>query len=961
MSKDLSNFIQTFSSSLIHLEDAGNEITLDLIKEVVSCNHQATKFFKVQFALTEHDIEKISIDLETQFNVTQEFGHTVQAANHREWLYERMQSADPPETYYWNRLNQYLKSQNELPIKVIASINKVTDHILDLAGDPTIEGEWFRRGMVLGHVQSGKTSNYSALICKAADFGYKVIVLLTGMTNSLRTQTQERINEAFIGRIASNVRAVQNQKIGVGYFSKEGKQNPATLTTLEDDFKMANIRAVAGVRISQLKVPLIFVCKKHSRTLQNLNDYLEQEIKYENHTNIDTTLLLIDDEADNASINTKYDKGEITKINEGIRSILRKFNKRSYIGYTATPFANIFIDIDDEDELLKDDLFPRDFIKSLDAPSNYIGPNRIFKPYPEGDLTYRMIRPINDYLSSDCIPDKHKKDHEIKKMPKSLEQSIRLFFLSKAIRMYRGDEKKHCTMMVNVTIFTLVQGSIEEKIQEYLDQLREDIMMNCNSESPDKDSVMYILEREYKKEFKNFKSIDYFDENFIDELDEKDQNNLNSNNYAYPEWDLIKKFLIRFIKSVDVVTINSSSKDELKYDKKHPRTTIVIGGYALSRGLTLEGLCISYVIRKASAYDTLMQMGRWFGYRQNYEDLCRLFLPSDSILYYQDITLAIDELRSEIKQMESYNLTPLDFGLKVREHPEAIRITAANKMRSAEKFIEEIGYAGQKIETHTHYTENKYNEINIKEAKSFFKKLGPNLNNHKYFYPSDWTSESVIWKNVSVDRILEFLRNIKIPNKCRELFITNEKNSLATDFIEEKKELLKNWTVLFNNANTRNNIMEANNLIEGINFIPRKRNKAQYINEKEDCFIFNGQKRMSDSNDIRLSFYQEEYNDLLENFRKVPNFQMTKFNYWLKFKIDKPILVFYVIDLSSEDPEFKFSPSNKIISLAIHFPFDDRLKKVKKEYYGNRIKQMEESEAYQLSLNLQTDEDYEYE
>ena len=153
-----------------------------------------------------------------------------------------------------------------------------------------------------------------------------------------------------------------------------------------------------------------------------------------------------------------------------------------------------------------------------------------------------------------------------------------------------------------------------------------------------------------------------------------------------------RKFLIRFIKSVDVVTINSNSKDELKYDKKHPRTTIVIGGYALSRGLTLEGLCISYVIRKASAYDTLMQMGRWFGYRQNYEDLCRLFLPSDSILYYQDITLAIDELRSEIKQMESYNLTPLHFGLKVREHPEAIRITAANKMRSAEKFIEENTY-----------------------------------------------------------------------------------------------------------------------------------------------------------------------------------------------------------------------------------------------------------------------------
>ncbi|MDC3172346.1 Z1 domain-containing protein [Alphaproteobacteria bacterium] len=959
MSRDLSNIILQFSSMLINLEDQGEELTLDLIKQVVSCNHPATSFFKERYDLKDNEIENISIDLETQFNITQEFGHAVQAAQHEEWLFKRRQSDEAPETYYWDRLNRYLKHQNELPNKVIISIDKVTDHILDLAGDPTTSGEWFRRGMVLGHVQSGKTSNYSALICKAADYGYKVIVLLTGMTNSLRTQTQQRINETFVGREASDIKSVQKRRIGVGLFSKEGRQNPATLTTNESDFKTANVKAVGGLRISQLKVPLIFVCKKHSGTLQNLNEYFEQEIKEANKKNIDTTLLLIDDEADNASINTKYDKGEITKINEGIRLILKKFNKKSYIGYTATPFANIFIDINDEDDLLKDDLFPRDFIKSLDAPTNYIGPNRIFKPYPEGDLAYRMIRSISDYRDSDCIPDKHKKNHVIEKIPESLEQAIRLFILAKAIRVFRGDGKKHCTMMVNVTIFTDVQSNIEGKIQEYLDEMRDDIIMNCNIETPDQGSVMHILEKEYEKEFKNFKSIDYFDDNFMEELDEKDLNNLKVNNYKYPKWDDIKKLLIKSVQNVEVLTINSKG-GELKYEKKFPKTVIAIGGYALSRGLTLEGLCISYVIRKASAYDTLMQMGRWFGYRQNYEDLCRLFLPLDSILYYQGITEAIDELRSEIKQMESYNLTPLDFGLKVREHPEAIRITAANKMRSAEKFTVEIGFAGQKIETHTHFSDNKNNDINLKEARLFFSKLGPNLKNHNYFFPDEWKNESVIWQDVPVDNIIRFLNKIKIPNKCRELFVTKENTSLVTDFIEEMRGLLQNWTVLFNNSNTQSNF--ENCIVEGINFISRKRNKAEFTDDDEKYFIFNKQKRMSDSNDIRLSFLEDEYKNLRKSFEQSsPNPEMSKFNYWLKSKITKPILVFYIIDISTGNEKFPFRPAQDIISLAIHFPKNESLKKVKKEYYLNRIKQMEESEAYQLSLNLQTDEDFEYE
>ena len=891
------NSIQIFTGILSMLSE-NEDITLDLIRDVVSCKHELSIGFKNSNLISEEQIDSTIRELETQFQITQEFGNIVHEIEYVPWLKEKMQSDSAIDRYYWNRLHKYLRIKNELPIRVVSALDRVTDQILDLAGDPTKEGDWFRRGMVLGHVQSGKTSNYSALICKAADHGYKVIVLLTGISNSLRTQTQERINETFIGTNASNNSVVQNTTIGVGHHSTEGKLNPISMTTLEDDFLITNRRLLGGVRISQTKVPLIFVCKKNKDTLQNLKDYFSLEIVNDKGEYISNTpLLLIDDEADNASINTRYDKGEITAINNGVRAILNKFNQRSYVGYTATPFANIFIDIDDEDELLKDDLFPRDFIKSLDPPSNYIGPNRIFKPFPEGDLSHRMVRIINDFSKE--IPLKHKKTHTLNKLPESLQMAIRVFILIKAIRIYRGDSKKHSTMMINVTVYNNVQENIEENVLEYIKMLKDDVILNVNKPNPDSQNKVQLFEQDYVREFKNFNPSDDFDDDYISEYNENFTEEFNNKKYEYPEWFEIKNNLLKVFNNIEVITVNGLSVKKakkgqgevLKYQDNNPKTIIAIGGYALSRGLTLEGLCVSYVIRKASAYDTLMQMGRWFGYRQNYEDLCRLYLPLDSKIFYQGVTEAIDELRLEIKQMEALDYTPLDFGLKVREHPGSIRITAANKMRSAEKIIVEIGLGGKTIETHTHFVNDKYNNENREQAKILFKEIGPPLIDHNFYYPKEWKHQSIIWNNISVEKIISFLQKIKVPNHCRDLHITNDNSSLALDFIEEKKDLLKNWTVVVNNEVNPTNKDKKNKIMEDISFFPRKRNKAVYL-DNEKTFIFNKQKRMSDSSDVRLSFTKEKFKELENIFLQGENTRSSQLNFFLKNNIQNPIIVF---------------------------------------------------------------------
>ena len=318
------------------------------------------------------DLEQLAKEIEARFGVTMGLGAMVDDVSFRPWLDDAKASIEP---FYWERYKKLLLKTG-LPQDVVTSTDFVTDRILSRLGNPRLEEKWDRRGMVVGHVQSGKTANYSGLICKAADAGYRLIIVIAGIHNNLRNQTQARIDEGFIGR--DTAKAGQNRgdhAIGVGLF--DDRNVPVSLTSAKRDFH----KETASTNTSQIdsyKVPVVLVIKKNPSTLKNLLDWLRDNSAKGDDLMIDQPMLLIDDEADNASINTKYAKDEVTKINAQIRDLLATFHRSCYVGYTATPFANIFVDPDQYDDALKEDLFPRHFIIGLDAPTNYFGASKVF-------------------------------------------------------------------------------------------------------------------------------------------------------------------------------------------------------------------------------------------------------------------------------------------------------------------------------------------------------------------------------------------------------------------------------------------------------------------------------------------------------------------------------------------------------------------------------------------------------
>ena len=298
--------------------------------------------------------EILAREFEERNGISMGLGAVVTSEDFEPWLDEAKQHIDP---FYWKRYREHL-IWTGLPKDVVIKLDAITDNTLGRMGNPQKNVAWDSKGMVVGHVQSGKTANYTGLICKAADAGYRLIIVIAGIHNNLRNQTQQRIDEGFIGRDTGRMSKAgkSNRRVGVGLF--DDRNVPVSLTTTIDDFK----KAVATTNKSQIdsyKVPVVLVIKKNYSTLGNLIDWLKENSSHGDEEMISQPMLLIDDEADNASINTKFGKKEVTRINGQIRELLGLFHRSCYVGYTATPFANIFIDPDQEDDMLGEDLFPR--------------------------------------------------------------------------------------------------------------------------------------------------------------------------------------------------------------------------------------------------------------------------------------------------------------------------------------------------------------------------------------------------------------------------------------------------------------------------------------------------------------------------------------------------------------------------------------------------------------------------
>lgn len=584
-----------------------------------------------------------------------------EAQHDEEWVNKR----EFDKTYATAYAEQ-LQRQNWHPTVVNTLLNVDASKILGLLQDPTSDGAWNRRGLVIGHVQSGKTANYMGVIAKAADAGYKFIIVIAGVHNNLRRQTQERIDEGFIGRSSDPSSRV---KIGVGL--SVGYPQPATLTNVNDDFN-ENTASRMGWQLNDFSKPIILIIKKNVRTLDALHKWLKAMNARGDGRISDVPMLMIDDEADNASINTNKEDIDPTRTNAGIRTILGLFTKSCYIGYTATPFANIFINPDRYDPEAREELFPKDFIYLLDAPTTYFGPEKVFLDETASAGILSSIDDCEAYL-----PFSHKSGSPVPELPPSLYGALNEFIVARAIRNLRGQDRKHCSMLINVSRFVSIQKEVKGFIDLRVEKLRDAV--KANYMMPEEVSA----KNNYMAELKSTFESEFSDSGFF--------------------WSEVKRTLWGVFTHLRTYVINSKSDETLNYKKYEEDgtglTAIAIGGLSLSRGLTIEGLTISYMYRNTRMYDTLMQMGRWFGYRPGYEDLCRVHLPQDSINWYSHIAGASEELRQQIRRMRKVGLSPKDFGLYVQSHPDSLLITATNKMRSGEKITLNQNYTGKLIES----------------------------------------------------------------------------------------------------------------------------------------------------------------------------------------------------------------------------------------------------------------------
>jgi hypothetical protein len=537
--------------------------------------------------------------------------------------------------------------------------------------------------------------------------------------------------------------------------------------------------AAGTVNVPMGDAPVIFVVKKNGSVLKNLLEWLLAESASDvNGERIvrGMPLLLIDDEADNASINTK-DKtdgrtdSDVTVINARIRCLLKGFEKSAYVGYTATPFANIFVDPDARTEQHGGDLFPKDFIVNIRPSGDYVGPTRVFGLDGDPDAGVEasdplpIVRRVDDFMA--FLPQGHKKDFVPTGLPESLRRAIKCFVISCAARRARGQLGKHNSMLVHVTRFIAVQGRVRDLVLEELKGIQRRLEYGDGARTP---SILEEFRAEWDSEF-----VPVFD-------------TIRDVGCKNVSWAQVENELRTVALGIRVFTINGTAKDALEY-KDHEQVglnVIAIGGDKLSRGLTLEGLSISYFLRTSKMYDTLMQMGRWFGYRPGYLDLCRLFTTGTLISWYKHIALAEEELKREFDNMAAAGMTPSDYGLRVRTHPDGMIVTSLNKMLHSRTMF--LSWAGTLVQTAQISKKRDVVADNLKATETFVGKLGP----------EEYRSGNIIWHDIAPETVCAFLRSTNYPAASIKACGPH-----VADYIEKQAAIgeLTNWTVAMVSGN----------------------------------------------------------------------------------------------------------------------------------------------------------------
>lgn len=802
-------------------------------------------------------IRELAKQMEREFAVSLGPAHTI-TSDHRPWLRAKAHQID---FHYWRRYRDFLVDKG-FGAKVVNTLTQITDNILDLAGDPEAPGEWSRRGLVVGHVQSGKTANYLGVINKAADAGYRLIVLIAGTHNNLRSQTQERVDEGFVGRDSDQILSRQANAVPLGVGWIERSFSAVAYTSRGTDFARARAEGL-GIPIHNLAQPAIFVIKKNPSILRNLIDWLSGTTA--RHGRLDMPMLVIDDEADNASVNTSQDPDRPNTINRLIRELLQLSSRNTYIGYTATPFANIFIDPDTMDDVLGDDLFPRHFIIGLDAPTNYVGAREFFLNEESAHLTVDLED------TESWLPASHRIEHEVEGLHYTLIDAIGCYVVSKAIRILRQQGRQHHSMLVNVSRFTRVQGDVAQLIAAYL-QLLKDAIQNRHAlsvQSALHDPYMRGLHRVWQQHYAHLPE----------------------------QWPQIQQSLHEAAASMSVVEINASrNSGSLEY-RAHAGTglnVIAVGGNSLSRGFTLEGLTVSYFLRNTQMYDTLLQMGRWFGYRDGFGDLCRLFIKPEAHDWYAFIAEASEELRDEIRRMETANLTPQDFGLAVRSHPGSLLVTARNKMRTAKDIVREVGLADRLVESTVIHAGGDAQQINVDQVHRLVSAL-INSNAPEPVGSRDG-ARSQLFRAVEPEAVMEFVSAFLIHRGNPDM-----QTGPLLEYIRRRN--FGEWDVVMisNSAAAASDIVEVEGLRIGL-----QRRRVDLVLEVDGLKVSGDKRRVASRGIEQIGLTDDQMRAAHEAHRVAQQTQdagPTISDRFFRHERSRPLLMLHLIRASSDIPE----------------------------------------------------------
>lgn len=824
-------------------------------------------------------------------------------ADHQSWYF--VQENDG---FYWERYRAYLKSIKRWGLEVIKRLNDTTDGIMDDLGDPKDSARPFqRRGLLLGDVQSGKTATYTAVCNKASDAGYRVIIVLAGMMENLRVQTQERLDAEFVGvesKYTLDKKAdqeIRNMPVGVGRIPPNNPDKRiACFTSVATDFNKATLKAL-GLSLRTLNGTALFVVKKNKSVLNNLYKWLVENNADHESGMIDLPLLLIDDEADNASVNTNSEEKDPTAINRAIRSILNCFRQASYLGITATPFANIFINPESETDEATRDLFPKDFLTVLPTPDLYIGADKIFgsgdaDEWHEDGIQARIdgqyagsIIPIENEEQEGFFVFKHKKElaDQLNDLPESMLKAVRYFIVATAISDLRKDNNEHRSMLINVSRFTKVQNRVADLVEEYVSSIKSDLENYAQ------------LQQESAMKIRNIAAL------------EDTWNEFNSEYAAGINWsEFLKGYLFKAARRIEVRSVNqvhgASALNYYEY-KNIGMRVIAVGGNSLSRGLTLEGLCVSYFYRNTMMYDTLLQMGRWFGYRPNYDDLFKVWMGEDAIDWYGYITDAVNELKDELRKMERQHQTPAQFGLKVRQAPGSLLITARNKMRTATSVKRPITVSGRMIETPRLKGDQETITSNENLCRSFIKAISAEESVSPCVF--DNNTKAFIWKNVPKRMVIELVRNY-----VTHPWNLNFQPAALADYISNDSGPLQYWDVAIPQDDDLSSTIYLEQL-DGttVDVHPKGRPLEWDLTSKNMLKVYGRHVRIGSGGCTKIGLNPEEIQSLRQTYgnSKDSTFLHADRN---------PLLLIHV--LTNTNPQKLVSDPGIVFALGLGFPYD---------------------------------------